>query len=30
MHKQNQELRSLDLIIQENSQKVIDDFLSEN
>lgn len=29
MNKQNQELRSLDLIIQENSQKVFDDFLSE-
>lgn len=29
MNKQNQELRSLDLIIQENSQKVIDDFLSK-
>ncbi len=30
MNKQNQELRSLNLIIQENDQKVIDYFLSEN
>lgn len=29
MNKQNQELRSLDLIIQENDQKIIDSFLSE-
>ena len=29
MNKQNQNLRTLDLIIQENSQKVFDDFLSE-
>lgn len=29
MNKQNQELRSLNQIVQENSQKVFDDFLSE-
>lgn len=29
MHEQNQELRSLSQIVQENSQKVFDDFLSE-
>ena len=29
MNKRNQELRSLNLIIQENDQKVFDDFLSE-
>lgn len=29
MNKQNQELRSLNLIVQENSQEILDDFLSK-